>query len=338
MTQCSCATSRRDFLASTISCGSWVALSLAAADPFVRSAFAAPLPTTHTVNAQPFARIDRLADGVYAVIATPEGGTQVVSNAGIIAGKDATLVIEGQNTVAGGAWLSNAAKQLTGRYPTHLVLTHFHADHSGGLAGHLNADANPAIISTNATRHLLIDKYIEDPKYDAGVKPETPLTTFRRVLVPDTVLVHPTDPVVIDLGRRSVTLTPRAGHTPSDLTITIDDPAITWCGDLVFNGLFPYYGDAIPSVLTETCKRLLDDPDMIYVPGHGSIADADGLRPYLDLLADVERAARNAVAKGVPASDAWRNYSLPASLVTWTRFRPDVFRFAFEAWERELRG
>ncbi len=338
MTSCSCATSRRDFLASSITCGSWVAIALAAADPLTRRAFAAPIPATHTVNAQPFARIDRIADGVYAVIATPEGGSQVVSNAGIISGTNGVLVIEGQNTVAGAAWLSNAAKELTGRYPTHVILTHFHADHSAGLPGHLNADANPAIIATNATRHLLIDKYVVDPKFDAGAKPESPLTTLRRVLVPDTVLVDATNPVTIDLGGRSVTLTPRSGHTPSDLTISIDAPPITWCGDLVFNGLFPYYGDALPSVLSSTCKQLLTDPDMIYVPGHGAIADAEGLRPYLELLDDVERAARDALAKGVAASDAWRHYNLPAPLAQWSRFRPDVFRFAFEAWERELRS
>lgn len=338
MSVCSCSNSRREFLSTSLTCGSWVALMLASGGAWTRRAFAAPLPTTHTVNVQPFARIDRIADGVYAVIATPEGGMEVVSNAGIIAGRDATLVIEGQNSVAGAAWLSRAAKELTGRFPTHVVLTHYHADHSAGLPGHLSADANPVIIATNATRHLLIDKYVDNPKFGGGAKPEPPLTTLRRVLIPDTVLVDPTNEVTIDLGGRIATLTPRSGHTPSDLTVSIDSPRIAWCGDLVFNGLFPYFGDALPSTLASTCKQFLTDPDTVYVPGHGSIANAEGLRPYLELLDDVERAARDSIARGVPATEAWRTYNLPPALAEWKRFRPDVFRFAFEAWERELRG
>jgi hypothetical protein len=56
------------------------------------------------------------------------------------------------------------------------------------------------------------------------------------------------------------------------------------------------------------------------------------------LLADVGDAARRAVGKGTPAAEAWKSYEIPESLGSWALFRPDVTRFAFEAWERELKA
>jgi len=91
-------------------------------------------------------------------------------------------------------------------------------------------------------------------------------------------------------------------------------------------------------VLAKTCDAFLKDPDTTYVPGHGPVTDADGLKPYLRLLAHVEAAARDAHAKGIPPAEAWKRYTIPDALGDWNKFRPDVYRFAFEAWARELGG
>jgi len=56
------------------------------------------------------------------------------------------------------------------------------------------------------------------------------------------------------------------------------------------------------------------------------------------LQQDVGEAAKAAFKKGVPADEAWRTYEVPASLGEYSKFRPDVYRFAFEAWYRELKG
>ena len=60
-----------------------------------------------------------------------------------------------------------------------------------------------------------------------------------------------------------------------------------FCGDLVWNGMFPNYMDAIPTRLSAHCEALLADPAAAYVPGHGDIADYAGIRPFLDVIADV---------------------------------------------------
>lgn len=331
----SCACSRRDFLGVSLGCGAYVAFALAAGSTLSRRAFAAPL-AGEVVRTEPFARVDKLADGVWAIVSTPNlsGDMRTVSNGGIIAGRDAVLVVEGLNTPAGGAWLSEMAKALTGRRPTHVVVTHLHGDHTNGLAGHLGGADAPTVIGTASTRRLLAERNAAAPQTGEGAIRRT----ANAIVLPDSVIVDESKATEIDLGGKTVRLTPRAGHSPSDLTIELLEPRVFWCGDLVFNGMFPYYGDATPSKLGAACNAMLTDPATTYVPGHGAVADSSALKPYLALLADVEAAARRAFENGVPASEAWQQYNPPAALGEWGKFRPDVHRFAFEAWERELKG
>ncbi len=43
---------------------------------------------------------------------------------------------------------------------------------------------------------------------------------------------------------------------PSDVSIEVDDPSLVFCGNLVWNGMFPNYVDAAPSALTPSVKAL----------------------------------------------------------------------------------
>ncbi len=62
------------------------------------------------------------------------------------------------------------------------------------------------------------------------------------------------------------------------------------------------------------------------------------MKPYLALLEEIGRAARDAFERGTPANEAAAEYSLPSSLGEWTMFSPSYYQVAFEAWARELSG
>ena len=143
---------------------------------------------------------------------------------------------------------------------------------------------------------------------------------------------------MLDLGGRRVRVVPRSGHTRSDLAVVLEDPRLVWCGDLVWNGLFPNYVDATPSDLSRHVRALLDEPAERWVPGHGSLADRAAVVAYVSLLDDVEAAARRAIEAGIPAGDAARDYRPPAELGEWVLFGDRYYGVAFGAWERELRG
>jgi len=293
-------------------------------------------PTAKEVLTEPFARVFELDDGVWIIASTPFASRdfRTVCNGGIVAGADAVLVVEGFNTVPGAAWVSELAHGLTGRWPTHVVATHFHSDHTAGLAGFQRGADPLQVITTAETRRLVLERYaaeVPSPQSEGA-----PFATGRKVLVPDTVIADDSGPTPLDLGGRTVLLLPFRGHTPSDLAVRVDHPAVVFAGDLAWTGIFPNYVDALPGDLARSCQALLREPDVLFVPGHGEPTDAGGLVPYLGLIARVEEAARSAFAKGVAVEEAWKTFEIPASLGEWLRFRDDIVRDAFVAWYREL--
>jgi glyoxylase-like metal-dependent hydrolase (beta-lactamase superfamily II) len=116
-------------------------------------------PVGAVVAREPFGNLEKVADGVWALISTPlNGDNRTVSNGGIIAGKNGVLAIEGFNQTAGAQWLSGQARELTGRWPTHVALTHYHSDHANGLMGYLSQTEHPMVRATTRTRDLVVER------------------------------------------------------------------------------------------------------------------------------------------------------------------------------------
>ena len=78
-----------------------------------------------------FARVTRFADGVYVTMAGP-GGQQCASNGAVIAGRDATLIVEG-HFFPEGAELEIEVARMVSKAPVRAALnTHYHLDHTFG--------------------------------------------------------------------------------------------------------------------------------------------------------------------------------------------------------------
>jgi glyoxylase-like metal-dependent hydrolase (beta-lactamase superfamily II) len=315
--------SRRDFLAQSGSCAAHLALAAVAMPRAARLLWArnayGPI-----VAAEPFGNLEKVSDGVWALISTPlTGDRTTLSNGGIIAGRNAVLAIEGFNQPAGAAWLAGKARELTGRWPTHVALTHYHADHANGIAGYLGESQHPSLRTTERTRTLIIDR-------------NRPADDARTAALHDAVMLSPTDTGSLDLGGRSVRIIPRSGHTESDISLELDDPSIVFCGDLFWNAMFPNFVDAIPTKLAASVRALRRTRDTVYVPGHGAIGRATEYDRYVSMLDEVEHAARQARAANVSAADAGAAFHLSPALGEWTMFSPVFFPRAFEAWYKEL--
>jgi glyoxylase-like metal-dependent hydrolase (beta-lactamase superfamily II) len=284
-------------------------------------------PLGTVVAREPFGSLEKIGDGVWALISTPlTGDSTTVSNGGIIAGRNGVLAIEGFNRPAGAQWLAAKAKELTGKWPTHVVLTHYHGDHSNGIAGYQRDGEQPVIHATERTRELVLTKNM-------------PADPARTSTLNGAELIIPNASRTLDLGGPQANIVQRGGHTDSDLAIELDDPNVVFCGDLVWNGMFPNYVDAMPSRLNASVRTLRrSSSGTIYVPGHGALARAADFDRYVAMLDEVERGARAAYSAGTPAADAGARFQLPPSLGEWVLFNKVFYPRAFEAWYRELKG
>lgn len=337
--------SRREFVATAGSCAAHLGLMSAAAPQWMRAAWTRLAPRAAgdgvTVAVEPWGRLERVAEGVWAMVSTPlTGDRTTLCNGGIVAGRSGVLMVEAFASDAGAKWMAAQALALTGRAPTHVVLTHYHSDHTGGIRGALDrgaleggapaggapaggapARAAARLHATEATRALVTER-------NAGAPSE---------LLRDATLVTATDTTTLDLGGRTVSLRPLDGHTASDVAVRVEEENVVFCGDLVWNGMFPNYVDAVPSRLTRSVTALRDLRGATYVPGHGSVATPAEIDRYLALLDSVEQAARSAAERGVTAEAAGAEYRIPGVLGEWVLFNPRYFERAIGAWMKELR-
>lgn len=316
---------RRDFIAQTGSCAAHLALAAAVTPSALRAAWANS-PIGETVVTEPFGSLEKVADGIWALVSTPLGGDRTtLSNGGLIAGRSGVLAIEGFNQPSGASWLAAKARDLTGKLPTHVVVTHYHADHANGVAGYLSGETKqaPTVRATERTRDLVIQK-------------NQPADPARTNTLQGASLLSASTPTTVDLGGRTVRIIPRAGHTDSDVSVEVEDPSVVFTGDLVWNGMFPNYVDAVPTKLAASVKALRRTRSTIYVPGHGALAREAEYDRYVAMLNEIEQAARKSHTDGKSAADAGAAYALPASLGEWTLFNKVFFERAFSAWYKEL--
>ena len=314
---------RRAFVGAAAGCGAWVLASLAGASLPVRRLFAA-VPRGVTERAEPWGRLERVADGVWMLISTPLGADhetamRTFSNGGLIAGRDGVLAVEGFASDQGSGWLSDEALRLTGRRPTHVVLTHYHGDHAAGLGGYRASGATARIFGTEITRDLLHRKHPE------SVVPEDidPARSRDRD--------RPRRPRGPDYPARGA-----HGERPHDRD---GGPA----GRLVRRS-------GLDRPVPELRGRHAQPADRAREEAAGGAGDALGpgswlggprsrAAGFLALLESVEDGARRAIApRCAGRGGGARAGSRRRALGEWVRFSDDYYEVAFRAWERELRS
>ncbi len=316
-------TDRRQFLRVAGGCLAHVLLQGACASPARRRAWVAPVQPV--VVETPFARLEAIGPGAWAVISTPLGGDRTTfANGGLIAGRTGVVAIEGFYRPAGATWLAEQARRLTGRWPTHVVISHYHVDHAAGVSGYPT--------SSGGAPHLCATATTQDAVLRGGpVAPPREAELLRPWA--DVVLAGAGGTTSLDLGDRVLTLHAREGHTASDLVLADADAGLLFSGDLVWNGMFPNFVDADPRAWRASAQWLADRGATHLVPGHGGLADRAALDRFVALLDELEAAARRAHASGRAAAEAAADYRVPESLGDWMASPASVSR-ALSAWYR----
>lgn len=206
---------------------------------------------------------------------------------GLVCGRTAALLVDTGTTLTEAAAIDADVGVLAGGPVSHIVLTHKHFDHVLGSSLFSGAQVHCA---PEVAEYL--SSATEDLRQDA-------LGHGADAAEVDAAIVALRPPpggydAAVDLGDRTVTIAHLgSGHTTSDLVVVApatDDGErdVVFTGDLVEQSADPAI-DADSDVLAwpATLDRLLalGGPDAIYVPGHGSVVDADFVRRQRDWLA-----------------------------------------------------
>jgi len=216
-----------------------------------------------------------------------------ISNAGLIIGPEGVVLVDALGSPALARELLALIKTLSDKPLTHVILTHYHADHVYGLQV-LKAAGAQIIAHAAAREYLQSDTAalrLQASIEQGLVEPGTRLVPADRWIDKETSL---------EAAGLSLQLIPVGpAHTPEDLAVWLASEQLIFSGDLVFRGRVPFVGQADSRRWIASLDRLLTRPARIVVPGHGP-ASRDALhdllqtRDYLAYLrATMGRAARD---------------------------------------------
>jgi len=218
-----------------------------------------------------------------------------ISNAGFVVTQTGVVVIDALGSPALASRLVEEIHKVTPLPITHVIVTHYHADHVYGLQTFKALGAR--IVAHQAAREYLNSE-------TARLR----LEVSRKDLAPwvnaDTHLVQADEwidgPKDLTVGGIVFKIKPVGpSHTPEDLVIYLPQEKVLFAGDLVFRSRIPYVGQADSRHWIAALEQLLAFDAQIIVPGHGPFSeearkDMQLTRDYLVYLrAAMERAAKN---------------------------------------------
>lgn len=226
-----------------------------------------------------------------------------ISNAGFVITPEGVVVVDALGSPRLAERLTQAIRQLTDKPITHVILTHYHADHIYGLQHFKQLGAK--IIAHSASR-----EYIQSDtarlRLEASRTDLAPWINEQTRIVPADVWID--GPTTLQVGGVAFELTPVGpSHTPEDLTVFVPSEKVLFAGDLFFNGRLPFVGQANSRQWILSLERLLAFDAKAVVPGHGAAStdpkkDIGTTRDYLKHL---RQSMGDAVENFVPFEEAY---------------------------------
>ena len=250
-----------------------------------------------------------VSDGVWAYVMP--SGSWGYSNAGLVAGADGSLLVDTLFDLQLTRAMLDSMRAVTATRPIGTVVnTHANGDHCYG--NQLLADSR--IVASQAAA----EEMDEVPpalmhafkSLDIGEDGNRLVAdAFGPFTFDDIEPVSPTDTftgsATIDIGGTTITLEEVGpAHTQGDVIAWLPDARVVFTGDILFHGSTPIMWAGPIGNWIAACRRIRALEPAVVVPGHGPLADVNGVAQLERYLEWIDGEATKRHEAGMSALDA----------------------------------
>lgn len=243
-----------------------------------------------------------------------------ISNAAFVVTPAGVVVIDALGSPALSERLAAEIRKITPRPITHVIVTHYHADHIYGLQTFKAMGAH--IIAHSAAKEYL-NSDTARLRLEASREELAPwVNEDTRLVEADEWIEGSKTLMVGGMEFRISSVGP--SHTPEDLVVYLPQEKVLFAGDVVFRSRIPYVGKADSRHWIEALKNLLRFDAQIIVPGHGPLSHEARKDMQLthDYLVYLRESMGKAAANLEPFDEAYQN-------TDWSQFEHlPLFRVA----------
>lgn len=226
-----------------------------------------------------------------------------ISNAGFVETDDSVVLIDALGSPPLAERLLREIRRITPKPISHVLVTHYHADHIYGLQVFKAAGAT--IVAQRPGQEYLASETAQR-RLEASRQDMFPWIDERTRLVPaDRWLDGDADLAIGGTAFRLRAVGP--AHTPEDMVVHLPADRVLFAGDLVFRGRIPFVGQADSRRWIAALEQLLAFDARAMVPGHGPASEQPGedIRLTRDYLAYLRRTMGEAARRMEPFDEAY---------------------------------
>lgn len=267
----------------------------------------APASQAKAQAALPF-RAQQVSPHVWVVEGLSALGTSAnqnfISNAAFIVTPAGVVVIDALGSPALATQLLLEIGRVTAAPVTHVIVTHYHADHVYGLQ---TFKATGARIMAHVAAKKYLGSELAQQRLEASRLTLAPwIDTDTRLIPADEWLDGST---TLEIGGVRMEIHPAGpSHTPEDMVVFVPRDEVLLAGDLVFRRRIPFVGQADSGNWIKSLDKLLEFDAKVIVPGHGPVSTSarSDMQLTRDYLTHLRSAMGPAARDMVPFEEAYK--------------------------------